>query len=141
MPCLQPGAVLPMPDSHEERAAYVVEGGVEIAGVYFDTSRMPLFRANDSIALRAWLRGARLLLLGGAVMDGPRHLFWNFVPSSRERIEQGKADWKAGRFAKVPGDDKDFIPLPEERVLRIRCRRKPDLRRAEASGAGSGANI
>ena len=54
---LAPGAVVPMPDSHEERAAYVVEGGVEIAGVYFDTSRMLLFRADDSIALRAGLRG------------------------------------------------------------------------------------
>jgi redox-sensitive bicupin YhaK (pirin superfamily) len=51
-------------------------------------------------------------LLGGAVMDGPRYLFWNFVSSSRERIEQAKADWKAGRFATVPGDDREFIPLP-----------------------------
>ena len=55
-------------------------------------------------------------LLGGAAMDGPRHLFWNFVSSSRERIEQAKADWKAGRFGKVPGDEAEFIPLPEERV-------------------------
>jgi hypothetical protein len=113
---LQPGAVLPMPDDHEVRAAYVVEGGVEIAGTYFDASRMLLFQANDSIVLRAGPSGARLLLLGGAVMDGPRYLFWNFVSSSRGRIEQAKADWKAGRFARVPGDDKEFIPLPEERV-------------------------
>ena len=55
-------------------------------------------------------------MLGGAAMDGPRHLFWNFVSSSRERIEQAKADWKAGRFGMVPGDEKEFIPLPEERV-------------------------
>ena len=49
-------------------------------------------------------------------MDGPRYLFWNFVASSRERIEQAKADWRAGRFGPVPGDDKEFIPLPEGRV-------------------------
>ena len=110
---LQPGAALPMPDDHEERGAYVVSGSVEVAGTAFDAGRMLLFRAKDAIALRAGPGGARLLLLGGAAMDGPRHLFWNFVSSSAERIEQAKADWKAGRFATVPGDDKEFIPLPE----------------------------
>jgi len=64
------------------------------------------------LALRAGPAGARMLLLGGAVMDGPRHLFWNFVSSRPERIEQAKADWRAGRFGRVPGDDKEFIPLP-----------------------------
>lgn len=113
---LRPGAALPMPDDHEERGAYVVEGEVEVAGVRFEAGRMLLFRAKDAVSLRAGPAGARLLLLGGAVMDGPRHLFWNFVSSSRERIEQAKADWKAGRFATVPGDDKEFIPLPELRV-------------------------
>jgi redox-sensitive bicupin YhaK (pirin superfamily) len=73
---------------------------------------MLLFRAKDRVSLRAGANGARLLLLGGAVMDGPRHLFWNFVSSSRDRIEQAKADWMAGRFATVPGDEKEFIPLP-----------------------------
>jgi hypothetical protein len=77
---------------------------------------MLVFRAGDRLALRAGPQGARVLLLGGATMDGPRHLFWNFVSSSRERIEQAKADWKAGRFGKVPGDEAEFIPLPEERV-------------------------
>ena len=76
---------------------------------------MLVFRAGDRLALRAGPRGARLLLLGGAAMDGPRYLFWNFVCSSRERIEQAKADWQAGRFGKVPGDEKEFIPLPETR--------------------------
>ena len=109
---LLPGAALAMPDDHEERGAYVVEGEVEVAGVRFEAGRMLLFRAKDAVSLRAGPTGARLLLLGGAVMDGPRHLFWNFVSSSRERIEQAKADWKAGRFGTVPGDDKEFIPLP-----------------------------
>ncbi|MGI4945206.1 MAG: pirin-like C-terminal cupin domain-containing protein, partial [Janthinobacterium lividum] len=68
------------------------------------------------MSLRAGPKGARLLLLGGAVMDGPRYLFWNFVSSSRARIEQAKADWKAGRFGTVPGDDREFIPLPELKV-------------------------
>ncbi|MGI4795222.1 MAG: pirin family protein, partial [Janthinobacterium lividum] len=110
---LQAGAQVPMPGAHEERAAYVVEGSVEVAGVRFEAGRMLLFRTGDAVSLRAGQAGARLLLLGGAVMDGPRFLFWNFVSSSRERIEQAKADWKAGRFATVPGDEKEFIPLPQ----------------------------
>jgi redox-sensitive bicupin YhaK (pirin superfamily) len=113
---LSPGAVVPLPDQHEERGAYIVEGGVEVAGDSFAPGRMLVFRAGDSSALRAGPLGARLLLLGGAAMDGPRHLFWNFVSSSRERIEQAKADWKAGRFGKVPGDETEFIPLPVEHV-------------------------
>ena len=56
---------------------------------------------------------ARLILLGGAPMDGPRHIWWNFVSSTKDRIDAAKADWKAGRFAKVFGDEKDFVPLPE----------------------------
>jgi redox-sensitive bicupin YhaK (pirin superfamily) len=113
---LAPGAALPLPDGHEERAAYVVQGAVEVAGTRFDAGRMLVFRAGDAITLRAGSEGARLLLLGGAAMDGPRYLFWNFVSSSRERIEQAKADWKAGRFGTVPGDEAEFIPLPEGRV-------------------------
>jgi redox-sensitive bicupin YhaK (pirin superfamily) len=113
---LTAGAALPLPDEHEERAAYVLDGEVEVSGDRFEPGRMLVFRAGDRMALRAGPRGARVLLLGGAAMDGPRHLFWNFVASSRERIEQAKADWKAGRFGKVPGDEAEFIPLPEERV-------------------------
>lgn len=109
---LAAGAALPMPGEHEERGALV-----------FDAGRLLLFRAGDRVALKAGSRGARLLLLGGAVMDGPRYLFWNFVSSSRERIPQAKEDWKAGRFATVPGDDKEFIPLRSNRSLpRPRCR-------------------
>jgi redox-sensitive bicupin YhaK (pirin superfamily) len=94
--------------------AYVVDGEVGVAGDRFEPGRMLIFRAGDRLALRAGPRGARLLLLGGAAMDGPRHLFWNFVSSSRERIEQAKADWKAGHFRKkVPGDTAEFIPVPE----------------------------
>jgi redox-sensitive bicupin YhaK (pirin superfamily) len=110
---LAPGAGVPLPDEHEERAAYVVDGEVGVAGDRFEPGRMLIFRAGDRLALRAGPRGARLLLLGGAAMDGPRYLFWNFVSSSRERIEQATADWKAGHFGRVPGDMTEYIPLPE----------------------------
>jgi redox-sensitive bicupin YhaK (pirin superfamily) len=113
---LAPDADLPLPAEHEERGAYVVRGSVEVAGTRFEAGRMLLFRAGDQLALNAGRDGARLLLLGGAAMDGPRFIFWNFVSSSRERIEQAKADWKAARFGKVPGDDREFIPLPEARA-------------------------
>jgi redox-sensitive bicupin YhaK (pirin superfamily) len=113
---LAPGAPLPLPEEHEERGAYVVQGAVEVAGTCFAAGRMLLFRAGDRLALRAGSEGARLLLLGGAVMDGPRYLFWNFVSSSRERIEQAKVDWRAGQFGIIPGDEREFIPLPEGRA-------------------------
>src|SRR5689334_15285509 len=113
---LAPGASLPLPEQHEERGAYIVQGAVEVAGTRFEAGRMLLFRTGDRIGLTAGPEGARLLLLGGAVMDGPRFIFWNFVSSSRERIEQAKTDWRAGRFAKVAGDEHEFIPLPEVRV-------------------------
>jgi redox-sensitive bicupin YhaK (pirin superfamily) len=115
---LAPGAVLPLPD-HEERAAYVLEGEVEVSGDRFAPGRMLVFRAGDKLALKAGPQGARLLLLGGAAMDGPRYLFWNFVSSSRERIEQAKADWQRDRFnTPVPGDEKEWIPLPEKVQVR-----------------------
>ena len=110
---LAPGAAVPLPDDHEERAAYVLEGEAGVAGDRFGPGRMLVFRAGDRLAMTAGAAGARLLLLGGAAMDGPRHLFWNFVSSRPERIEQAKADWKAGRFPLVPGDAAEFIPLPD----------------------------
>jgi redox-sensitive bicupin YhaK (pirin superfamily) len=115
---LAPGAKLPMPD-HEERAAYVMTGSVEVAGTRFESGRMLVFRAGDAITLAAGAEGARLLLLGGAAMDGPRYLFWNFVSSSRERIEEAKAAWARDRMGLVvPGDEAEWIPLPERAHLR-----------------------
>jgi redox-sensitive bicupin YhaK (pirin superfamily) len=110
---LAPGAAVALPDEHQERAAYVLDGEVEVAGDRFAPGRMLVFRARDRLALHAGPKGVRLLL-GGAAMEGPRHLFWNFVSSSRERIEQAKADWIAGRFGKVIGDETEFIPLPRD---------------------------
>lgn len=125
---LAPGAAVPLPAEHEERAAYVAQGAVEVGGARFAAGQMLLFRAGDRLSLQAGPESARLLLLGGAAMDGPRFIFWNFVSSSRDRIEQAKADWTAGRFGKVPGDEHEFIPLPEERV-----RMRADTRLSEGS--------
>ena len=108
---LQSGASLSLDNQHEERAIYLLEGTVEIAGQLFEPGRLLVFSSGDTILIKSAF-AARLLLLGGEPLDGPRYLWWNFVSSSRERIEQAKADWKAGRFAPVAGDA-EFIPLPE----------------------------
>jgi len=109
---LDGGARLELPADYEERAIYIAEGSIEIAGEIFEAGRLLLFRPAAPVAMSA-AGPTRLLLLGGAPMDGPRHLWWNFVSSSQERIEQAKADWREGRFATVPGET-EFIPLPEE---------------------------
>jgi redox-sensitive bicupin YhaK (pirin superfamily) len=107
---LDAGAAIPLPTDYAERAVYLIEGAVEVAGESFAAPRLLVFRPGDAITLRA-AESTRLLLLGGEPMDGPRHLWWNFVSSSQERIEAAKADWKAGRFVCVPGEN-EFIPLP-----------------------------
>jgi redox-sensitive bicupin YhaK (pirin superfamily) len=109
---LKAGALLPLDATHEERAAYLAEGGVEIGGDTFEPGRLIVFKPGEGMAIRA-VTPARLILLGGEPMDGRRHIWWNFVSSSKERIEAAKADWKNGRFDKVFGDEKDFVPLPE----------------------------
>jgi redox-sensitive bicupin YhaK (pirin superfamily) len=109
---LDGGARLELPAAHEERATYIAEGSVDIGGEIFGAGRLLVFQRGALVTMSA-VGPARLLLLGGAPMDGPRHLWWNFVSSSKERIEQAKADWKQGRFATVPGET-EFIPLPEE---------------------------
>ena len=113
------GAELEIPDGYEERAVYVVSGVIECAG---ETSGDPAARAEEGtmLVLRAGARvrvravsAARMMILGGAPIDGERFMWWNFVSSSKERLERAKLDWKEGRFPKVPGDDSEFIPLPE----------------------------
>ena len=105
------GASLPLGAEHEERGLYLTEGEIEIAGDRFTRGRLLIFRPGDAITIKA-LTPARFMLLGGANL-GARHIWWNFVSSRKERIEQAKEDWKAGRFGTVPGDDKEFIPLPD----------------------------
>jgi redox-sensitive bicupin YhaK (pirin superfamily) len=108
---LAAGDELPLPADHEERAVYVVEGALEWGGMETGVGRMLVLPAGRQPPLRS-ARGARVALIGGAPLDGERHIDWNFVSSDPQRIEQAKADWRAGRFPKVPGDEVEFIPLP-----------------------------
>jgi redox-sensitive bicupin YhaK (pirin superfamily) len=97
----------------EELAAYVVTGRVACDGIDWGAGEMLVFRGDERPALRATL-ASRVVLVGGGALDGDRHVYWNFVSSSRERIEAAKRDWRAKRFPKVPGDEVEFIPLPPE---------------------------
>jgi redox-sensitive bicupin YhaK (pirin superfamily) len=108
---LDAGMSAPLDADHEERAIYIVEGEIEIAGDRHEAPQLLVFRPGDRITVRA-TRPARMMFLGGDALEGPRHIWWNFVSSSKERIEQAKEDWKTGRFAAVPNEH-EFIPLPE----------------------------
>jgi redox-sensitive bicupin YhaK (pirin superfamily) len=116
---LAAGARVALPREYDERAFYVVEGAVEVEGdsARHDAGRLVVVRPGTAAVLRAADAPAHVMLLGGAPLDGPRIVWWNFVASSRERIEVAKADWQARRFASVPGDDVEFIPLPAERPV------------------------
>jgi hypothetical protein len=109
----EPGSQLSLPPEHEERAAYVVAGGLELEREpqVYEAGQLLVLKPHVSVGLRATAAGARVLLLGGTALEGPRHIWWNFVSSSKERIEQAKDDWRAGRFSAVPGET-EFIPLP-----------------------------
>jgi len=109
---LPAGASVPLDPDYEERAIYVAEGEIEIAGESFAAPRLLIFKPNVRITVTA-RSDARLMFLGGETMDGPRFIWWNFVSSSRERMEQAKEDWKQGRFKPVPNET-EFIPLPEK---------------------------
>ena len=107
---LAAAAKISLPAEHGERAVYVAEGAVEIAGVTADAGRLVVLRPGGAAAIAA-VAPARVMFLGGSPLDGARHIWWNFVASSKERIEQAKADWRNGRFAPVP-QETEFIPLP-----------------------------
>jgi redox-sensitive bicupin YhaK (pirin superfamily) len=108
---LSAGASIPLDPDYDERAIYTVSGEIEISGDTFQSGALLVFRPGDRITITA-KSDARFMMLGGEPMDGPRFIWWNFVSSRRERIEQAKADWKQARFDTVPGDN-EFIPLPE----------------------------
>lgn len=108
---LEAGKSAPLDADHEERAIYLVEGEIQIASDTFEGPRLLIFRPGDRITVHA-TKPSRMMFLGGTALEGPRHIWWNFVSSSKDRIEQAKADWKAGRFAHVP-QEHEFIPLPE----------------------------
>jgi len=115
---LEPKCRLPMPEDHEDRGIYIVEGSISVAGQEFEAAQMMVFRPGDRITVAAGERGARLMILGGATFNGPRYIWWNFVASSRERIEHAKADWRAAKWGRgrfdLPADDRDeHILLPD----------------------------
>ena len=106
------GATLDLAPEHSERAVYVVQGRIELGDALLKEGQMGVLDPGSVPVLRA--RGAsRAMLLGGERFPTPRHIWWNFVASSQERIEQAKARWKRGEFAKVPGET-EFIPLPSQ---------------------------
>ena len=109
------GGKLGLPDGHAERGAYVVRGSVEFDGHAYESGALLIFQRGSAPTLVA-RDAATVMLLGGEPL-GPRHIWWNFVSSRKERIEQAKADWQAGRFKLPAHDDQEFIPLPEEPVM------------------------
>lgn len=109
---LQDGGSLEIPDEHAERAVLVVDGQIELDGDLLAVHDMLVLEPGKTVEIAARTR-ARLIVLGGDPLDGPRRVWWNFVASDQERIDQAKADWKAGRMGEVPGET-EFIPLPEK---------------------------
>ena len=109
---IAPGARLQIPAEAEERAIYVLEGDVAIEGDSFPADRLIAFRPGAEIVVSS-ARGAHLMLFGGESLGSRRYIWWNFVSSSKERIEQAKEEWRTGRFDIVPGDEEEFVPLPE----------------------------
>jgi redox-sensitive bicupin YhaK (pirin superfamily) len=109
---IAPGGRVRIPARAEERAVYLLSGEVDIAGDRFAPDQLLVFRPGDEIVISSE-HGAHLMLFGGAALGSQRYIWWNFVSSSRERIEQAKEEWRTGRFDIVPGDEEEFIPLPE----------------------------
>jgi redox-sensitive bicupin YhaK (pirin superfamily) len=117
---LKPDSLLPLPDDHEDRGLFVVEGSISVAEQAFESGRMMVFRPGDRISVATSPAGARLILLGGATLEGPRYIWWNFAGSSQERIDAAreewrKANWGRGMFDLPPDDRDEFAPLPPSR--------------------------
>lgn len=110
---LNKGAVTSIPNVYEEMAIYVLTGQIQIGDTVYDPQQLLVLNPKIEMKITA-LEDTRMVLIGGETMDSERYIWWNFVSSSKDRIEQAKADWKEGRFAKVPNDNKEFIPLPEK---------------------------
>ena len=106
------GSSMPIDAMTDERGVLVTEGDVSLDGDRLEPFTLYVLKPGEAMTLSAEIP-SRVILLGGEAFATPRHVFWNFVSSSRERINQAKEDWKAGRFPLVPGDDKEYIPLPE----------------------------
>jgi redox-sensitive bicupin YhaK (pirin superfamily) len=109
---LAAGASLPIDAEADERALMLVGGEARIGGVPLALYELTVLAPGTSLTLDS-AGGGRVMLLGGEAFRTPRHIWWNFVSSSTERLHQAALDWREGRFPKVPGDDQEFIPLPE----------------------------
>ena len=109
---LDAGSSIPIDAEADERALLVTEGDASLDGDRLEPFTLYVLAPGEAMTLRA-TSASRVMLLGGEAFPTQRHVFWNFVSSSRDRINQAKEDWKAGRFAVVPGDEEEFIPLPE----------------------------
>lgn len=110
---LQPGATFTLPKEHEERGLYIAKGSVELSGITYHSGQMLVFtKAADPLLLAK--EHTTIMLLGGEPL-GERFIWWNFVSSRKERIEQAKEDWKQGRIILPPNDNKEFIPLPDDK--------------------------
>jgi len=110
-----PGGALHYRAEHEERALFVIDGEVQTGGIeVHGPGAMLALEKDEEISLYAD-GPARVMLLGGAKLDGERHIWWNFVSSSMKRIERAKQEWRDGKFGLIPGDDQEFIPLPEQK--------------------------
>lgn len=109
---LAPGGAIPIDSEAEERAVMLVGGDASVDGTALGLYELAVLAPGLAMRLTSE-RGGRVMLLGGAAIGSPRHVWWNFVSSSRERINQAKDDWRQGRFSKVPGDEDEFIPIPQ----------------------------
>jgi hypothetical protein len=109
---LAPGGSMPIDPAVDERAIYVAEGEASLDGIGLEPQVLYVLRPGIAATVRSE-SGAHVMLCGGAPMDGPRHVWWNFVSSSRDRIRQAREDWKALRFPLIPGDDEEHIPIPD----------------------------
>lgn len=110
---MEEGSMLELPAQYMERGAYIISGSVEIGGTAIEPRTLPVFLPQGPIKIEARTQ-AHLVLLGGEPLPEKRFIWWNFVSTSQERIEQAKLDWAEGRFGKIPGDATDFIPLPHD---------------------------
>lgn len=108
---LEAGASLLVPATTEERALYPIAGRIEISDTTYEPQQMLVLRPGDTVAIKA-LDATRLMLLGGATMDGPRHILWNFVSSSKDRLQEAKHQWQRGEFPSVSGDDGEPVSIP-----------------------------
>lgn len=110
---LEAGVKFPFPADHEERAIYILSGSLDVAGDVFAADQLIVFRAGDDITLKGGNYGCHIMLFGGAALNSKRYIWWNFVSSSKERIEKARDEWRTGRFDIVPGDEEEFVPLPQ----------------------------